>query len=106
MHLQGAGGHHSFFAAGGRGGGEGQAIVAVGMTSTLDGDACIAGPTTATTAFILADNLPPRQGARQQAQHSSQSGSLPLDPFCAFTITLIDLQLSGGGSRNNILWLY
>ena len=82
-------------------GGEGQVKAVVSMTGTLDGDACNASPTTATAAwtgswvsFTLADNLPPRQGAWQRAQQSSQQRSLPLDPFCAFTTTPIDLQLT------------
>ncbi len=75
-----------------RGGGKGWAIIVVGMTGPLDGNACVAGPTTEMTAwadsrasFTLADNFPPRQGTRHCAQQSSQWGSLPLDPFCAFT---------------------
>jgi hypothetical protein len=46
--------------------GRGQAIVVFGVTGTLDGDACIAGPTTVTAAwmgsqalFILAEDPPP-----------------------------------------------
>jgi hypothetical protein len=71
--------------------GKGWAIVVVGMTGPLDGNACIAGPTMETAAqvnsralFTLVDDLPPPQGAQQCAQQSCQLGSLPLDPFCAF----------------------
>jgi hypothetical protein len=74
------------------GGGEGGAIVVVGVTGPLDGDACISSPMTEMAAcmgskssFTLADDLPPHQGSRQCAQQSSQSGSLPQDPFCVFT---------------------
>jgi hypothetical protein len=64
--------HVDVIARGGRvsscphGGGEGWAIIVNGMTSQLDGDACVAGPTTETAArassqalFTLADDLPP-----------------------------------------------
>jgi hypothetical protein len=103
--LQGTGRHCPVLEAGG----EGQAIVVVGVTGTLDGNACVACPTTATATwtssralFTLAEDLLPHQGARKHAQESSQSGSLPLVLICAFTTTLIDLQLNGGGARNNI----
>jgi hypothetical protein len=72
--------HVDAIARGGRalscpcGGGEGLVIVVVGVTVTLDCDACIAGPTMATAAwmvsralFTLADDLPPCQGAQQHA---------------------------------------
>jgi hypothetical protein len=72
--------------------GEGWAIVVVGVMGPLDGDACVTGPTTETAAwggsrasFTLANDLPPHQDTRQCTQQSSQSGSLPLDSFYAFT---------------------
>jgi hypothetical protein len=59
-------------------------IVVVGVMGTLDGDACVAGPTTAMAAwmgswasFTLANNLPPckvpsdapNKQAKQEAYH-------------------------------------